>query len=92
MGQALSPGSRRRPHPPSSVAKETQAGLQLSVPEPSALCPCGKPVPPAPGISDASFFQMQSFVWPLSIKQTCPEVQPCFLGWRRRPWGLGKLG
>lgn len=92
MGQALSPGSRRRPHPPSSMAEGTQAGLLLSVPEPPALCPCGKPAPPAPGISDASFFQMQSFVWPLSIKQTCPKVRPCFLGWRRQPWRLGKLG
>lgn len=76
MGQALTPASQRRPHPPSSVAKGTEAGLQLSVPEPPAVCPRGEPAPPAPGISDASFFQMQSFVWPLSIKQTALRCSP----------------
>ena len=80
MGQALSPASQRRPHPPSSVAEGTEAELQLSVPEPPALCPRGEPAPPAPSISDASFFQMQSFVWPLSIRQTALRCSPASWG------------
>lgn len=91
MGQALSPASQRRPHPPSSVAKGTEVGPQLSVPEPPGLCPHGKPAPPAPGISDASFFQMQSLVRPLSIRQTAPRGSPASWGGGRGGGVLGNL-
>ena len=49
--------------------------------------------------SPSSSQHLRCFVFPNAVicvasehKADSPEVQPCFLGWRRRWWGLGKLG
>lgn len=49
--------------------------------------------------SPSSSRHLRRFVFPNAVtcaasehKADSPEGQPCFLGWRRQWWGLGKLG